>query len=71
MRFVMIDQIGVRPEVRNQGVGTALIQRAEEFAKELGVKRIQLDSWEFNRKAHRFFERQGFRKFFFRFWRDL
>jgi len=71
MRFLMIDQIGVRPAARGQGVGAALIRQAEVFAKELGMQRIQLDSWEFNIRAHAFFERLGFRKFHFRFWREL
>jgi GNAT superfamily N-acetyltransferase len=71
MRFLMVDQISVRPAVRGQGVGTALIQRAEAFAKELGVQRIQLHSWDFNVDAHRFFERNGFTKFSYRFWRDV
>ena len=70
-RFLMIDQIGVRPAARGWGVGAALIQRAEELAKELGVQRIQLDSWDFNSRAHQFFERVGFRRFIFRFWREV
>ena len=69
--YLMIDQIGVRPTARGQGIGAALIQQAEELAKELGVPRIQLDSWDFNVRAHAFFEKQGFQKFMFRFWRAL
>jgi GNAT superfamily N-acetyltransferase len=71
MRYLLIDQISVCPESRGQGVGAALIKQAEVFAKELGVRRIRLDSWDFNIKAHAFFERLGFQKFIFRFWRDL
>jgi ribosomal protein S18 acetylase RimI-like enzyme len=71
MRYLLIDQISVRPEARGQGLGAALIWQAEVFAKELGVQRIQLDSWDFNVNAHAFFERLGFQKFTFRFWREL
>jgi GNAT superfamily N-acetyltransferase len=71
MRFLMIDQISVRPAARGQGVGAELIRRVEELAKELGVQKIQLGSWDFNIDAHRFFERQGFTKFHHRFWRTL
>ena len=71
MRFLMIDQISVRPAAQGQGVGTALITRAEILARELGVERIQLDSWDFNLAAHAFFERSGFQKFNFRFWKSL
>src|SRR5215217_4727611 len=37
MRFLMIDQISVRPTFRRQGVGVSLLRQAEVFAKELGV----------------------------------
>jgi ribosomal protein S18 acetylase RimI-like enzyme len=70
-RYLLVDQISVRPAAQGRGVGTALIQRAELLAKELGVQKIQLDSWDFNSKAHGFFERLGFQKFNFRFWRQL
>ena len=68
-RLLYIDQISVRPAAHRQGVGTALMQQAEMLAREWEVKRIQLDSWDFNVNAHAFFERLGFEKFHFRFWR--
>jgi ribosomal protein S18 acetylase RimI-like enzyme len=71
LRFLMIDQISVRPESRGQGVGAALLRQADVFAEELGLQMIQLNSWEFNVDAHRFFERHGFSKFNYRFWRTL
>jgi diamine N-acetyltransferase len=70
-RLLHIDQISVRPAAHGQGVGTALMQQAEMLAKEWDVERIQLDSWDFNINAHTFFERLGFQKFNFRFWRDV
>jgi len=42
-----------------------------QAARELGVSKIQLDSWNFNTKAHIFFEGLGFEKYNYRFWRDL
>jgi len=71
MRYLLIDQISVRPQVRGQGVGTALIRQAESFARDLNVPRIQLDSWGFNTEAHAFFENLGFKKFNHRFWRNV
>ena len=70
-RFLHIDQISVRPDVQGRGAGTALIDQVEKLARELGVSKIQLDSWDFNTKAHTFFEGLGFEKFNYRFWRDL
>ena len=45
--------------------------RACALAKELGVKRIQLDTWDFNLKAHGFFEHEGFTKFMYHYWLTL
>jgi GNAT superfamily N-acetyltransferase len=70
-RVLHIDQIGVRPAVHRRGAGQALMQRAEMLAGEWQVHRIQLDSWDFNLNAHRFFEHLGFQKFHFRFWKQL
>jgi len=71
MRFLLVDQISVRPAAQRHGAGAALVKQAEVLVKELGVSRIQLDSWDFNTEAHTFFERLGFRKFNHRFWRDI
>ena len=70
-RFLHIDQISVRPDAQGRGAGTALMDQVEKLASELGVSKIQLDSWNFNDKAHAFFEALGFEKFHYRFWRDL
>lgn len=71
MRYLLIDQISVRPQARGRGVGKALIERAEVLAKEIGVQKVQLDSWDFNKNAHAFFEGVGFVKFMYRFWKEL
>jgi GNAT superfamily N-acetyltransferase len=56
---------------RRHGVGLALMQQAEMLAEEWNVQRMQLDSWDFNTQAHAFFERSGFERFNFRFWKQL
>jgi GNAT superfamily N-acetyltransferase len=69
MRYLLVDQISVRPAAQGRKVGTELLKQVDLWAKELGLQKIQLDSWGFNRKAHEFFERTGFEKFMIRFWR--
>jgi GNAT superfamily N-acetyltransferase len=71
MRYLLVDQISVRPAAQDKGVGKMLIQRAVVLALELNLQRIQLDSWGFNIEAHAFFEKLGFEKFNHRFWKDL
>jgi diamine N-acetyltransferase len=70
-RTLLVDQISVRPEARGRGVGRALMKQAEVLGRELNVARIHLDSWDFNLGAHSFFERMGYQKFTFRFWKHL
>lgn len=71
MRYVLIDQISVLPESQGKGVGAALIERTRVLANELGVKQIRLDTWDFNTKAHGFFEHEEFTKFIYRYWLNL
>jgi ribosomal protein S18 acetylase RimI-like enzyme len=70
-RILHIDQISIRPDAQGKGAGRALMEQAELLARELDVSRIQLDSYDFNLGAHVFFERMGFQKFSFRFWKLL
>ena len=70
-KILHIDQISVRSEMHGRGIGAALLKHAELLARELKAERIVLDSWDFNFGAHAFFERMGFQKFNFRFWKHL
>ena len=57
---IYIHQISVYPEYRRKGVGRKLMEAVESLAKQKGICRLALDSWEFNGEAHAFFERLGF-----------
>jgi ribosomal protein S18 acetylase RimI-like enzyme len=70
-RYILIDQISVRPQAQGQGVGKALLQQVEIAAGELGIPRIQLGSWDFNDSAHGFFQRMGYEKRYFEFWKAI
>ncbi len=71
LRYLLVDQISVRPAAQGKGVGKALLTQVEALARELNIQRIQLDSWGFNTEAHAFFEKMGFEKFNHRFWKNL
>jgi GNAT superfamily N-acetyltransferase len=58
-RRMMIDQIGVAPLARRQGVGQALIKAAMDHARDMGCGEIMLDTWALNHEAHAFFRAQG------------
>lgn len=56
---VDIDEVGVHPDARRQGVGRALLDRVRALAEALGAHRLHLTVWEFNEVAQRFFAAQG------------
>jgi GNAT superfamily N-acetyltransferase len=57
--MVYIHQIAVSLNHRHKGIGRALIEKVEAFAREQGIRNIALDSWSFNHGSHRFFEKAG------------
>jgi len=70
-RIMYINQMAVAPTHRHTGVGRMLMQRLEEYARELQIQRVDLDSWMFNKEAHTFFEKIGFAKYNIKFWKYL
>lgn len=59
-KYLDVDEFGVDECVRRQGVGRALFEAVREYAKSLGVSRIELNMWEFNQEALKFYESIGF-----------
>ncbi len=57
---IHIHQIAVDPAFQSQGVGAALIEKTKDLAKSEGISVVNLTTWEFNKKAQRFFAKQGF-----------
>jgi ribosomal protein S18 acetylase RimI-like enzyme len=68
-RFCEIDQIGVAPEFRRQGIARALVERVFEYARRRGIAEVELSSWHFNEEAHDAFRALGFREKAVRFGR--
>ena len=58
--FLEIDEIGVDPDCRRQGAGSAMMHFIEAYAKEKGYSRIELNMWAFNEEALAFYEAAGF-----------
>lgn len=59
-RFLEIEEIGVDESCRRSGAGRALVEAVRTIAKEKGFSRIDLNMWEFNESALKFYESIGF-----------
>lgn len=60
-RTMYVDQVGVPVRYRKQGVGAALLHKAEELAKELVINCIELEHWTANATAAAYFRKQGYK----------
>jgi ribosomal protein S18 acetylase RimI-like enzyme len=63
-----IHHVAVAPDAQGHGCGTALIDAARQEARRRGIRRLALATWDFNRRAQRFFESQGFVYYEHRMW---
>ncbi len=66
-RYLEIDNIVVDPGQRSSGLGTALIQHLETFAREKDCNLAVLDSYTSNHASHRLYHRLGFEIWGFHF----
>lgn len=58
--FYHVSEFGVDREYRRQGVGTELFAFIRSHARNMGLDKIELDVWEFNDTALKFYESLGF-----------
>ena len=58
-----IEELGVDERCRHQGIGKALVEFVRARAAEKGFSRLELNMWEFNENALRFYEAIGFRTY--------
>lgn len=52
--------IAVAADFRRQGIGSALLKQAEEWARENGAYSMRLNSGESRKQAHEFYRAQGY-----------
>lgn len=58
-RTLWIDELGVDEKCRKKGIGKTLMKEVEKIAKSEECSRIELNCWNFNENAIKFYERQG------------
>lgn len=59
---IQIKQIAISKEFQGLKIGTLLLDKAKEYAKSKGINNIYLYASGKNTKAHKFYERNGFKK---------
>lgn len=59
-KYVEVENIGVSPEHRSQGIGEKLIEKASEWAKEQGAQRLYVEAFWGNTKAIKYYKNNGF-----------
>jgi len=59
-RYALVDALAVREEFRREGIGWALMQRAEQWALDKGASSIDLNVHEFNQNAVNFYQKLGY-----------
>lgn len=60
MKNVHLEDVCVDEACRGIGIGGLLIEQVTAWAKSIGCNHMDLDVWEFNSGARRFYERYGF-----------
>lgn len=58
-KILWVKELGVDEKYRKRGIGKKLLEEAEKIAKELKCKRIELNCWNFNKDAIKFYKSIG------------
>lgn len=61
-KYLEIENMGVTPEYRSKGVGSKLMVKLYELAKQKGYQKIYINAYIENTGAITFYEKNGFRK---------
>lgn len=59
--MIWVEGIGVSKKFQKKGIGTELFHELEKIAKEKGISKIELNVWNFNQGALKFYQKLGFK----------
>lgn len=60
MKTLHLEDVCIDEACRGMGIGSVLMEYVTDWARANGFDRMDLDVWEFNEGARRFYERYGF-----------
>ena len=55
-KYIYVDDFCVDPSIRRAGIGRVLMNGVFDYARSLGINKVELNVWEFNESAVRFYE---------------
>ena len=61
-KYIEIENMGVSPSHRSKGIGSMLIEKVLELAREKGFQKAYVNAYSDNIKAIDFYEKSGFKK---------
>jgi GNAT superfamily N-acetyltransferase len=59
-RYVEIDNMAVKPSSQRKGIGRALVDAADKWARTKDITKLTLKVYEFNHNAQAFYRAMGF-----------
>ena len=59
-KYLEIENIGVEPKFRSQGIGHLLVEKAGQYAKEIGDTKLFVSAYWQNTQAINFYKKNGF-----------
>ena len=59
MKILEINDMCVNEKARGKNIGRQLVNRAKDYAREIGAIRLELTVWGFNKNARQFYEQIG------------
>ncbi|MBU1046857.1 GNAT family N-acetyltransferase [Patescibacteria group bacterium] len=62
-KYIFINDLAVKDNYKRQGVGSLLMEKIEEWAREIKINEIELNVWFFNKEAFSFYEERGYKVF--------
>ena len=59
-KLMQVDSISIQPAYQNKGYGKMLMNAVRDEAIAQGIRRVSLDTYEFNANAQQFYAKMGF-----------
>lgn len=57
---LVVHTLAIHPEKTGRGLGALMMQKAEEYARQTGIRAMRLDAWEHNAPANRLYPAAGY-----------